>query len=181
MLGNIGYSSVQCAQVPAKLGTLSLSCPYGTIGGTSDNLPMAFGVNTDIASRSNCISDKSSPCAPNNPSLNNQFKALIGETAGDFTVDSGNLYTDQATREKCITDSSVFFIQYKCVQTEEQQQVKYESLSLTIACGALVCLLFLVTLRGLLFGGKIQQLEWDMSTITAGDYTVCFDIDKEKY
>jgi len=30
-------------------------------------------------------------------------------------------------------------------------------------------------------GGKIQQLEWDISTVTAGDYSVEIDIDKHAY
>mmetsp|Transcript_3107 Transcript_3107/g.3640 ORF Transcript_3107/g.3640 Transcript_3107/m.3640 type:complete len:211 (+) Transcript_3107:14-646(+) len=40
-LGNLGYSSVQCAQIPANVGRLSLSCPYGVIGEIYD-----YGVNT---------------------------------------------------------------------------------------------------------------------------------------
>lgn len=35
-----------------------------------------------------------------------------------------------------------------------------------------VCLIFLVSIRRLYQGGMISQLEWDMATITAGDYTV---------
>ena len=30
-------------------------------------------------------------------------------------------------------------------------------------------------------GGKIKQLEWDISTVTAGDYTVEFDIPAKAY
>lgn len=40
-LGNLGYSSVQCAQIPASVGRLALSCPYGTIGEM-----LEYGVNT---------------------------------------------------------------------------------------------------------------------------------------
>jgi len=32
MLGNLGYSSLQCVNMPADVGALSISCPYGTIG-----------------------------------------------------------------------------------------------------------------------------------------------------
>ena len=31
------------------------------------------------------------------------------------------------------------------------------------------------------YGGKVKQLEWDLATVTAGDYTVEFDISKESY
>jgi hypothetical protein len=31
-LGNLGYSSVQCASIPLGVETLVISCPYGTVG-----------------------------------------------------------------------------------------------------------------------------------------------------
>jgi hypothetical protein len=49
--------------------------------------------------------------------------------------------------------------------------------------GIAICisLLFLVQIRRLYQGGKIQQLEWDMATITAGDYTVEWKILPETF
>ena len=41
--------------------------------------------------------------------------------------------------------------------------------------------MFLVQIRRLYQGGKITQLDWDMATITAGDYTVEFEIKEESY
>jgi len=38
-----------------------------------------------------------------------------------------------------------------------------------------------LTLQKLYKGGKIQQLEWDISTVTAGDYSVEFDIPENTY
>lgn len=35
--------------------------------------------------------------------------------------------------------------------------------------------------RYLYQGGKLKQIDWDMSTVTAGDYTVEFPIKKENY
>ncbi len=45
----------------------------------------------------------------------------------------------------------------------------------------LIAYLFTISLRHLYQGGKIQQLEWDMATITAGDYTVELKIDEDGY
>ena len=45
----------------------------------------------------------------------------------------------------------------------------------------LVAFLFTISLRHLFQGGKIQQLEWDMATITAGDYTVELRINPDGY
>ena len=72
-------------------------------------------------------------------------------------------------------------MQFKCVQTRAQQEYKYTHLSLAVTTGSLLCLLFTFGIKYLFQKGKIQQLEWDMSTITAGDYTVTFDILKKNY
>lgn len=45
----------------------------------------------------------------------------------------------------------------------------------------LISLLFVVVLQYLYKGGKIRQLEWDISTVTAGDYTVELPISAEAY
>lgn len=49
----------------------------------------------------------------------------------------------------------------------------------TTAC--LISMLFCVVLRRLKEGGKLALLEWDIATVTAGDYTVRFDIEREAY
>ena len=36
-------------------------------------------------------------------------------------------------------------------------------------------------IKSLFQGGKIKRLEWDMATITAGDYTVEFKIPADAY
>jgi hypothetical protein len=41
-LGNLGYSSVECAIVPQKLQNIALQCPYGNIGKIVDN---GYGIN----------------------------------------------------------------------------------------------------------------------------------------
>jgi len=46
---------------------------------------------------------------------------------------------------------------------------------------SLISLLFVIVLSKLYKGGKIEQLEWDVSTVTAGDYSVEFDIPRENY
>jgi len=50
-----------------------------------------------------------------------------------------------------------------------------------VAIGSLICFLFTVSIRYMYQSGKIKQLEWDMSTITAGDYTVEINITRNSY
>ena len=59
-LGNLGYSSVQCASIPTAVHRLSLDCPYGTIGEFLD-----YGVNPLQANKNTCVTDASNKmCKP---------------------------------------------------------------------------------------------------------------------
>jgi hypothetical protein len=49
------------------------------------------------------------------------------------------------------------------------------------AIAILIAILFFLQLRNLYQGSKVMQLEWDMATITAGDYTVEMKIDQKAY
>lgn len=52
---------------------------------------------------------------------------------------------------------------------------------LVVATGILIAFLFTITIRLLYQGGKMEQIDWDMTTITAGDYTVELEINLEQY
>lgn len=56
-------------------------------------------------------------------------------------------------------------------------------MALCVNCffGILTCLLFTILIRWLYLKGKLNQIEWDMSTITAGDYTVEVKIKKKSF
>lgn len=59
-LGNMGYSSVQCASIPTNVDRLSLSCPYGTIGEFLD-----YGINPLLNNKNTCVNnDANSMCKP---------------------------------------------------------------------------------------------------------------------
>lgn len=81
----------------------------------------------------------------------------------------------------CLSDDAFFYAQYTCIQTREVLKDKYFQISTTIAICCLIAYLFTISLRHLYQGDKIRQLEWDMATITAGDYTVELKIDKSHY
>ena len=72
-LGNLGYSSVQCAQIPANVGRLSLACPYGVIGEIYD-----YGVSTDPANRYDCMTNvNNEACTPDTAFADAGFKAAL--------------------------------------------------------------------------------------------------------
>lgn len=115
MISNIGYSSVQCASIPADVGELSLGCPYGTIGATSGQ-PLDFGVNIGQANARNCITNTDNEkCKPDNAKLLEQFGSLVGQSSGSLSLSSSTLYENPLSKSDCLTDEAVFFVQYKCV------------------------------------------------------------------
>ena len=177
-LGNLGYSSVQCASIPTEVGKLALSCPYGSIGEILD-----YGVNPLSENRNICINgDTNEQCKPGASILaylNNNF---IGKDSDLFTFDTNNLYrNDPAAQAACLSTESTIFVQFTCVQAEADQALKYEQMALTVGTACLIALLFTISMRMQYQGGKIQQLEWDMSTVTAGDFAVEMPITKAAY
>lgn len=76
----------------------------------------------------------------------------------------------------CTNKDNVFFIQYGCQFTkevEDQRQVQ----GLVIGCFAVfIALFFLVYIDYIRNVCKNNFIEWDVKTITAGDYSVEYDI-----
>lgn len=50
-----------------------------------------------------------------------------------------------------------------------------------VTTGILISLIFMIWLRYAAQGSKIKALEFDISTITSGDYTVELPIDSDDY
>lgn len=72
-------------------------------------------------------------------------------------------------------------MQYSCVQSAAEQEVKYDQMALAVGTAFLIAMLYTVAIRYMFQGGKIVQLEWDVATVTAGDFSVEFAIKKENY
>lgn len=72
-------------------------------------------------------------------------------------------------------------MQYTCVQSEEEMSAKFQNLALVMALGVLSCLLFLLAIRHIVLGSRIQVAEWDMQIVTVNDYSVELDINKKGY
>ena len=76
MLGNLGYSSVECRNIPVSLGNIAITCQYGTVGKIFE-----FGVNNpDSGSPIDaCVNnDENSSCKP----TNNRIKSLLDQSQG---------------------------------------------------------------------------------------------------
>ena len=58
---------------------------------------------------------------------------------------------------------------------------KYNELALAVGTSVFICLMFTISIRAQYQGGKIQMIEWDVTTVTAGDFTVEFNIEEYYY
>ena len=75
MIGNLGFSSVQCASIPVSVGKLNIMCPYGTIGEFLDE-----GINQSVKTASNCASnDDNKGCFPDSTLFEDSLKSTVGK------------------------------------------------------------------------------------------------------
>ena len=72
-------------------------------------------------------------------------------------------------------------MQYKCTQTQEQIEDKYQKISLVSCIGVFIALLFLITVYYLTKSSALKQVMWDAATITAGDYTLQMEITEKAF
>lgn len=152
-LGSMGYSSVQCAQIPTGLGKLSLSCPYGTIGGV-----LSHGVNVagPDSNPKTCLDPlgAAGACKPFDATLAAQMANAIGKktTVLEWSNISGGL--PGTAGPGCTLDSTVF-AQYTCVQDAASQEEQFNQLAVAVATSAAIALLFSISIRKMYQGGKI--------------------------
>jgi hypothetical protein len=79
---------------------------------------------------------------------------------------------------QCNDLRAYFFIQYTCEQSREIQEVTYNQISLVTAEISFVAFFFILLIYYLQKTSRLDQLEYDVNTISAGDFTVEYDISK---
>ena len=172
MLGNLGYSAVDCDSLPLTVGHMGFQCSYGKVGQIYD-----YGLHerNDEDTIEMCINSKSMlECKPDHPDFIRELNKAIGQQQYSFKFKWQSLYMDPSDRpDFCFNDAqNSIFVQYSCEQTEEQLRVKYNRLCMVVATGILTCLLFLLAIRKVVLSDKIQMAEWDLNTVVVGDYSV---------
>ena len=78
MLGNLGYSSVNCDSLPMVVGHIGFDCNYGSVGQIFD-----YGLHerNDEDTIEMCMNDEDMiACKPDNPDLLNKMNQAIGMT-----------------------------------------------------------------------------------------------------
>ena len=180
-LGNLGYSTTQCTRIPLDLGRIPLYCPYGNI----TNLKY-LGINPEGTTDKDACSDdtqldESKICLD---AMDPNFKKNLQTTlSSSLTNDLVSKYTknqifldEAATPASCKAPGAMLYVQFSCEQTSELLKEKFRNLSIVSSLSIFVACLFMIVIYNYKKGSKLQQLEWDMSTITPGDYTLQMEI-----
>jgi len=82
MLGNLGYSAVNCDSIPVNVGHLGLQCNYGTVGKITD---FGFHERNDEDTFEMCVNDdRMLACKPDHPDFVNQLTSAIGKDQFSF-------------------------------------------------------------------------------------------------
>jgi hypothetical protein len=81
----------------------------------------------------------------------------------------------------CDSQGNYLFVQYTCEHVPEDQAARYSKVSLIIFMGILISMIFMIWLRMAFQGSKVKALEFDITTLTAGDYTVEMPISSNDY
>jgi hypothetical protein len=151
---------------------MPLGCPFGNIQ-IND-----YGLNAGIVD-SDCKQVEHDNCDDVRRDLN--WSGCT--THQSCQVNLSNLFIaggDALKKERC-QDSSTFWVQYSCIQGDAEADDKKQDVLVSVVIGTLVCMLFSTTIYYLRQYGKIQAIQWDCQTITAGDYTAELDITDEGY
>lgn len=86
-----------------------------------------------------------------------------------------------AQPNECTKGSNQLFVQYTCEIDESQMWFRYRAVTFMVWMGLLMALLFYVYVRFASNSSHIQALEFDLDTVTAQDYSIEFQINKEVY
>ena len=151
-LGNLGYSSVQCASIPSQVGQLNLDCPYGKIGKFLD-----YGINPTAELKNSCINnDENRKCYPDADFIKTNLEGSIGESDHLFVFNGVNsLFADGVSPNECNPKDSSLFVQFTCEQSIEGMSEKYNQISLSAATSVFIALMFTISIRAQYQGGKI--------------------------
>lgn len=86
------------------------------------------------------------------------------------------------TIDKTCTDKSAkIFIQFTCEMNTTQLSDKREQATMISSLGVLLVLVYLTVLYHFKRSSDLNQMEWDIQTITPGDYTAQYEISEKAF
>jgi len=194
-LGNFGGSNAICAISTFEENdmTIPLSCPVGNIQIVNVAINTGLPIfDAGIIHASNSVSTVCTNTVLEDPNKCSNFlnkdklkyylaKYCVGKDQCTIKNLSSFVMSNKEgfNAEECSAENSLIFLQVACM-VDDSLMITREEQGLLIGCAAVFIALFVINYVD--FIKKTQEnnyVEWDIKTITAGDYAIEFDIDPE--
>lgn len=206
-MGNLGGSTTLCNSFPKSLSTAKISCPTGVINGAEffsdqsnkDNYIGLIATNSDHFSYcSNNAMDFTDTKSDGTPISGTDCSSYITDAGiiaeltstntcdgqSECSLDLSNFIIDSSAPAECqvSTDSSpIMFVQVPCIYTPDELK-DMQTLGLCIGTLAVFSALFTMVYNDYIKVTQIWgELDYDVKTVTAGDYSIEFDISEESF
>lgn len=126
-------------------------------------------------------------CKPNNVATLQELESFLGKSSEIWSFDINKFYNNGIVPEGCTYPQNgqvaegYVFASFECHHSIEEQHARYGQVVMIGTIAILIAFMFMLWIRWSFQGSKIDLLEFDCATITAGDYTVEVKISKEEY
>ena len=179
-LGNLGFTSSNCFSVTKEIGSMTIFWNTGVFSNTIGS----YGIMpSDSSNNTYWINGLGSSEYWQNRFNYSLFKTQYEEKWSNknfwILTNIGDYF--QGNKDEWNSNTSAFFINTECVQEEDQVNSKRYRAHYIVTICILMSLLFLVMLFYSNGHSQILAKEWDLKTLTAGDYTVCKRVNEEDY
>lgn len=199
-MGSFGYSTSECQMAPYTLNQIPINCPYGTLGKviSAGVLPEGTGEKDQYLCSWTGASEEIKTKCPVRSTLANEIDVNLrgvnlNKTSAtnkyqyrtinaDESEHTNNIFDSQKTVDaSCKTINAKVFVQYQCIMDSTQLSDKRDQAAMISSVAVLVVLVYLTVLFYFKRASHLNQMQWDMETITPGDYTAEMEITDKQY
>ena len=111
----------------------------------------------------------------------NEQDISLASTSTNGWIKQGSGFCKTADEKNCVQKMSKFFLQHTCTVKDDAFKDKYNKIAMVSACIMFIAFCFGALVYYMKKTSKLEQLNYDMNTITASDFTVEMDITGAQY
>jgi len=179
-MGSFGYASSQCQIAPFDLNIVPITCQYGELGTvvSAGVIPSGKGEFNTMCHTSVDKDLEISALCPLRADLVSYINSKVTKISKQkFSFSEYDILDKTKTVSPTCTDiNAKVFVQFTCLMSDTQMSEKREQASMISCLGVLMVLVYLTVLYFFKRSSDLNQMEWDIQTITPGDYTSQFEI-----
>eukprot|EP00347_Sterkiella_histriomuscorum_P002409 403368266 len=177
-LGNMGFSDSICMsmylgvdgpqQIQCREGKISSLFSQGIIPKVNNGQEAYCGLSSKGTLEISQCSDK----YVDTTKLQTYFDENCKDQESCKTPINFRDYVKFGDKNDCTDDNAIFYLQYFCLENNDGVTAKRQE-ALVVAClGIFISLIFLCAIYYLFETSKLEYKTWDVSTVTAADFTV---------